>query len=154
MFTGAFPLYSGSFSGNVPSQFPPLGHLAFGAGFQSASNTNSGPTFWNTGGNVGGNNMGQPSNTDFQNYNTSNLGSFAQTRLPFLATLNLPDLSKLINDPVRHIPGWPAVPTKLPSDIPKFEAKSREDPANHIMTFHLWCSSNSLMDDSIRIRHF
>jgi hypothetical protein len=49
------------------------------------------------------------------------------------------------------IPGWPAVPTKLPSDIPKFEGKSGEDPQDHVMTFHLWCSSNSLNDDSIHL---
>jgi hypothetical protein len=32
--------------------------------------------------------------------------------------------------------------------------ESGEDPNNHVMTFHLWCSSNSLMDDSIRLRLF
>ena len=31
-------------------------------------------------------------------------------RLPFLVTLNLPDLSRLTNDPVAHDPAWPAVP--------------------------------------------
>ena len=46
------------------------------------------------------------------------------------------------------------MPTKLPLDIPKFEGKAREFPQNHIMTFHLWCSSNSIVDDSIRIRLF
>ena len=44
------------------------------------------------------------------------------------------------------------MPTKLPSDIPKFEGKAGEDPQNHIMSFHLWCSSNSIVDDSIRLR--
>jgi hypothetical protein len=39
-------------------------------------------------------------------------------------------------------------------DIPKFDGKVGEDPNNHVMTFHLWCSSNSLMDDSIRLRLF
>ena len=39
-------------------------------------------------------------------------------KLPFLATLNLPDLSRLTTDPVAHDPAWPAIPTKLPSDIP------------------------------------
>jgi hypothetical protein len=37
-------------------------------------------------------------------------GSWAQMsqpRLPFMAMLNLPDLSKLMNDPVRHDPSWP-----------------------------------------------
>ena len=51
----------------------------------------------------------------------------AQPRLPFLATLNLPNLSRLMSDPVSHDPAWTTVPTKLPSDIPKFEGKPRED---------------------------
>ena len=49
-------------------------------------------------------------------------------KLPFLTTLTFPDLSKLMNDPVKHDPLWPPVPTKLPSDIPKFEGKVGEDP--------------------------
>jgi hypothetical protein len=75
-------------------------------------------------------------------------------QLPFLSTLDLPDLSRILNDPIRHSPQWPAIPAKLPSDIPKFDGKAGEDPNNHVMTFHLWCSSNSLMDDSIRLRLF
>jgi hypothetical protein len=75
-------------------------------------------------------------------------------QLPFLATLDLPDLSRILNDPIRHSPQWPVIPTKLPSDIPKFDGKVGEDPNNHVMNFHLWCSSNSLMDDSIRLRLF
>lgn len=50
-----------------------------------------------------------------------------------------------------HLPDGPLVPTKLPLYISKFQGKSREDHADHIMTFHLWCSSNLLMDDSIRL---
>ena len=46
------------------------------------------------------------------------------------------------------------MPTKLPSDIPKFEGKAGECPQNHIMTFHPWCSSNNIVDDSIRLRLF
>jgi hypothetical protein len=46
------------------------------------------------------------------------------------------------------------MPTKLPSDIPKFEAKPNEDPGDHVTTFHLWCSSNSLKDDSVQLRLF
>ena len=72
-------------------------------------------------------------------------------QLPFLATLDIPDLSRLTNDPIHHSSVWPAILAKLPSDIPKFDGKSGEDPNNHVMTFHLWCSSNSLMDDSIRL---
>jgi hypothetical protein len=75
-------------------------------------------------------------------------------KMPYLASLNIPNLNKLTNDPILHAPTWPAMPTKLPPDIPKFEGKAGDDPANHVMTFHLWCSSNSIMDDSIRMRLF
>jgi hypothetical protein len=75
-------------------------------------------------------------------------------QLPFLATSDLPDLSRILNDPILHSPHWPVIPTNLPSDIPKFDGKPGEDPNNHVMTFHLWCSSNSLMNDSIRLRLF
>jgi hypothetical protein len=74
--------------------------------------------------------------------------------LPFLAMLNLPELSKLMNDPISHDPTWPPIPTKLPSDILKFEGKNGEDPGDHVTIFHLWCSSNSLNDDSIQLRLF
>jgi hypothetical protein len=74
-----------------------------------------------------------------------------QPRIPFLAMLNLPDLSKLMNDPVSHDPTWPPIPTKLLSDIPKFEGKNGEDSGDHITSFHLWFSSNSLNHDSIRL---
>ena len=77
-----------------------------------------------------------------------------QPRLPFLATLNLPDLLRLMNDLEYYDSAWTAVPTKLPSDIPKFEGKLGEDPSEHVTTFHLWCSSNSLHDDSICLRLF
>ena len=83
-----------------------------------------------------------------------NWNSVQPPKISFLATLNLPDLSKLINDPIRHLSAWPPIPTKLPFDIPKFEGKVNEDPNTHIMTFHLWCSSNSLIDDAIRLRLF
>jgi hypothetical protein len=63
-------------------------------------------------------------------------------------------LSRLTNDPIFHSPIWPFIPDKLPSDIPKFDEKYGEDPNNHVMNFNLWCSSNSLMDDSVRLRIF
>jgi hypothetical protein len=72
----------------------------------------------------------------------------------YLASLNISDLSKLTNDPILHDPTWTAMPTKLPSDIPKFEGKAGDDPASHVMTFHLWCSSNNIMDDSIKLQLF
>lgn len=39
----------------------------------------------------------------------------------------------------------------LPSDIPKFEGNPRENPSMHITIYHLWCSSNSLVDDSVKL---
>jgi hypothetical protein len=74
--------------------------------------------------------------------------------MPYLASLNIPDLTKLMNDLILHDPTCPNMPTKLSSDIPKFEGKPGEDPANYVMTFHLWCSSNNIMDDSIFLRLF
>ena len=52
-----------------------------------------------------------------------------QPRLPFLDTLNLPNLSKLTNDLVSHDSMWPVVAAKLPSDIPKFVGKNGEEPS-------------------------
>jgi hypothetical protein len=75
-------------------------------------------------------------------------------QLPFLATLDLPDLSRLTNDPIFHSPVWPVIPAKLPSDIPKFDEKYGKYPNNHVMNFHLWCSSNSLIDVSICLHLF
>jgi hypothetical protein len=75
-------------------------------------------------------------------------------QLQFLSTLDLPDLSLLTIDPILHVPFWTVMPAKLPSDIPKFDNKPSEDPNNHVMKFHLWCSSNSLMDDSIQLHLF
>ena len=80
---------------------------------------------------------------------------YAQPKLnkkfPFVATLELPDLNQLTNDPIHYLPWWSVIPPKLPSDIPKFNGNSREDLSMHVMTYHLWCSSNSLNDDSIRL---
>jgi hypothetical protein len=46
------------------------------------------------------------------------------------------------------------MPTNLTLDILKFEGKSGEDPGDHVTTFHLWCSSNSLKDDSVQFGLF
>ena len=87
-------------------------------------------------------------------YNQNTQNPFAPTKLPFLATLELPDLSKLTNNPIKHHPAWPPVPVKIPTDISKFDGKTGEDPAHHITTCHLWCVSNSFLDDSIKLRLF
>ena len=59
-----------------------------------------------------------------------------------------------MNDPMSHNAEWSAVPTNIPLDIPKFKGKAGEDPGEHVAAFHLWFSSNSLHDDSIRLRLF
>lgn len=48
----------------------------------------------------------------------------------------------------------PPVPIKIPTDIPKFEGKMGDDPASHITTYHLWCLSNSMLDNSIKLHLF
>jgi hypothetical protein len=72
-------------------------------------------------------------------------------QIPYLASLNIPNLTNLTNDPILHDPTWPKIPTKLPLDIPKFEGKVGDDPTNHIMTFHLWFSSRKIMNESVRL---
>jgi hypothetical protein len=59
-----------------------------------------------------------------------------------------------MNDLVHYDPSWPPIPTKTPSDIPKFEGNTGEDPCDHVTTFHLWFSSNSLNDDYVHLRLF
>ena len=44
------------------------------------------------------------------------------------------------------------MPTNLPLDMSKLEGKLGEDPQNHIMSFHLWCSLNNIVDDFVRLR--
>jgi hypothetical protein len=99
---------------------------------------------------------GQQPNFSWKPVASQTLGSFfpgynQQPKLPFLETLHLLDLTWLLNDPICHDPHWPPMPMKLPLEIPKFEAKPNEDPGDHVTTFHLWCSSNSLRDDSVQL---
>jgi hypothetical protein len=105
-------------------------------------------------------NPGQQPNFSWQPSASQTPGPFfhgyhqQQPNLPFLATLHFPDLTRLLNDLICHDPHWPPMLTKLPSDIPKFEAKPNEDPGDHVTTIHLWCSSNSLKDNSVQLRLF
>jgi hypothetical protein len=73
--------------------------------------------------------------------------------MPYLASLNILDLTKLTNDPILHDPTWPNMPAKFPSDISKFEGKLGEDPANHVMTFHLWFSLNNISSSPTQPSH-
>jgi hypothetical protein len=104
-------------------------------------------------------NPSQQPNFSWQPGASQNPGPFfhdhnQQPKLPFLATLHFLDLTRLLNDPIYHDLRWPPMPTKLPSNIPKFKTKSNEDPGDHVTTFHLWCSSNSLKDDSVQLHLF
>ena len=74
--------------------------------------------------------------------------------MPFVATLELPDLNRLTNDPVNYAPWWPVTPHKLPFHIPKFNGNPGEYSSTHVMTYHLRCSSNSLTDDFFQLRLF
>ena len=53
--------------------------------------------------------------------------------------------------PILHHPSWPLVLVNIPTDILKFDGKTGDDPASHITTYHLWCVSNSMLDDSIKL---
>lgn len=75
-------------------------------------------------------------------------------QLPFIATLDLLVFLHLMNDSIYYLSYWPQMPNNLPSDILKFEGKSGEDPSNHVMTYHFWCASNSIIDDSIQLHFF
>ena len=83
-----------------------------------------------------------------------NQNPFENTQLPFFTTLELLDLSKLKNYPIMPHPAWPLVPVKIPIDIPKFEGKTGDDLTSHITTYHLWCVSNSMLNDSIMLHLF
>jgi hypothetical protein len=57
-------------------------------------------------------NPGQQPNFSWQPGASQTPGSFfpgynQQPKLPFLATLHLPDLTRLLNDPICHDPHWP-----------------------------------------------
>lgn len=85
---------------------------------------------------------------------SNNWGIRGMPRITSLASLNLLNLSKLENNLVVHLPHRLPIPIKFPSEILKFEGKPGEDPSSHIMTFHIWFSSNSFSDDSIWIMIF
>lgn len=75
--------------------------------------------------------------------------SGASNTLPFLEILDIIVLYKLTNDPIYHNLLWPLIPHKTLMDIPKFEGKQGEYLGTHITVYHLWCVSNSIVDDSI-----
>ena len=99
-------------------------------------------------------NPGQQPNFSWQPGASQNPGPYLpahiqQLKIPFLETFHFPDLSRLLNDPICHDLHWPPMPTKLRSDILKFEGKPNEYPGDHVTTFHLWCSYKSLRDEFV-----
>jgi hypothetical protein len=129
---------STSYFGNQPMMSPQTKNPYTGHGHGFYQNPGQQPNFsWQPG-------ASQTRGPFFQGYHQ-------QPKLPFLETLHFPDLTRLLNDPICHDLHCPPIPTKLPSDIQNFEAKPNEDPGDHVTTFHLWCSPNSLKDDSIQL---
>jgi hypothetical protein len=130
-----------SFMGNQPMMSPHMQNPYASQGHGLYENPGQQPNFsWKPG-------VSQTPGPFFPSYQQ-------QPKLPFLAMLHLPNFTSLLNNPICHDPHWPPMPTKLPSDIPKFEAKPNEDPGDHVTTFHIWCSSNSLKDDSVQLQLF
>ena len=113
------------------------------------------PYIGQTGGGYYGHGHGGYSNQSYVNQNYQGACHRpSQPRPPFLAMLNMTDFSRLMNVPVSYDPPWPVVPTNIPSEIPKFEGKPGEDSSEHVTTFHLCFSSNSLHEYSICLRIF
>lgn len=73
----------------------------------------------------------------------------ASNSFHFLAMLDIPDLNKLTNDPIFHNLLWPPIPQKICTYILKYKGKQGEHQGINITTYHLWCVSNSMVDDSI-----
>lgn len=129
---GHIPSPASSLGGGVfPSSGIPLrsmrGANMYGGAFPPYSGFQSSHPFYPSGNNVPGSSaMSSGLNIHHQSVGKAphNWNSLLQPRPPFLATWNLPDLTKLTNYPVMHLPYWPPVPTKLSSDIPKFEGKA------------------------------
>jgi hypothetical protein len=78
----------------------------------------------------------------------------SHSKLSSMETLDMPDLSILLNEPIFHDPHWPPFLNTLPSDILKFEGNPIEDLGDHVMNFHLWWSSNLLKDNSLQLHLF
>jgi hypothetical protein len=100
--------YSIPFQGNIPNQHNPMGYMPPNPrlnlpGPSPYMQTTYGPT-------------GIPTGFPPQSHQYPHMNR----QLPFLATLDLPNLSRILNDHVLHSPHWPVIPTKLPYDIPKF----------------------------------
>lgn len=89
---------------------------------------------------MSGTNVGSRNQGGIQGNPTGRTSTGMVTNLPFLpymAGLSLPDFGLIIDDALVHGPNFPAMPTKLPSNIPNFEVSPREYPPNHVHSFHM-----------------
>lgn len=84
----------------------------------------------------------------------ASLDPFTTPSLPFMSTMNLIDLTKLTNNLIYHDATFPNILTKVPLDMTMFKGKIGEESHNHVMSFHLWLSSNSIIEDSIGLHLF
>jgi hypothetical protein len=116
----------------------PRGNYPFGTSNPSRIKNMGGPT-------ISSRSQGASSSSDY---------SFSHMLFPFSTTLDLPDMSHMKNFPISHDPSWPIIAAKLPSNMLQFDGKRGEDHSTDIMTYPLWCSSKSLMDDSIMLHLF
>ena len=125
------PNPNAAYTGKTPNQGTNPGYQAPHYGYQNPNQsgyTNYAPYGQNPAGqNPWGQGYSQPS-WSMGTGPYPGTGMAVNPPLPFLATLDLPDVSKLTNDPISHNPYWPPVPTKIPGDCPKFEGKAGEDP--------------------------
>ena len=69
---------------------------------------------------------------------------------PFNAIIILDSLLEDLNGTTILTP----IPSKIPSDVLKFEGKNGEDTNDHVMTCHSWFSLNSLHRGFFKLRLF
>jgi len=72
----------------------------------------------------------------------------------FLEKLDILYFYKLDNDLIYHNLHWPPLLHNIPVDILKFEGKQGDHLATDVTTYHLWCVSKSMVDDSAQHRLF
>lgn len=104
----------------------------------------------NNGGNDGAN-VGTKLGT---NNGTNPRTNITQPLFLSMASLNLPDLSQLLNDPLLHDLNWLPMPTNIPMNFPNLERNLGDDSTDHIKYFYMWCSSSSIMDDLVHLHLF
>jgi len=70
----------------------------------------------------------KPTKTSPVSTHQVHMANLAPNTMPYMASLNVPDLTNFFNDPISHDPTWPAMLTKLPLDIPKSKGNLGKNP--------------------------